>query len=130
MKTAVLAGNAITSAAEVLRELAPHDVLLPNAVATESYLAQHPSLASLLPDICKTIRASFGPAAELVMKVYEDPEIDDPYLTLYIRQDRYAPDLLGRIDATIGEFAAALESASGFFLVTTDFRRSGENHVV
>jgi hypothetical protein len=130
MKSAVLGENAITSAAEVLRELAPHDILLPNADATEAYVAQHPSLGSLLPEICKTIRASFGPPTELVMKVYEDPEIDDQYLTLYVRQDRYAPDLFDRIDATLTEFAAALESATGFFLVTTDFRRPGEAHVV
>ena len=64
------------------------------------------------------------------MKVYDDPEIDDQYLSLYVRQDRYAPDLLDRIDATIGEFAAAMESATGFFLVTTDFRQPGESHVV
>lgn len=108
---------------DVLDQLATHDILLAQRDDLEAYIAMHPELAGLLNDMCKKIRATFGPAAELSLERYIDPEIDDQYLTLYIRQGAYEPDIIDRIDAVCAEFHGPLEAASGYFLVTTDFRR-------
>ena len=108
---------------DALDQLAGHDILLSHRDDLETYLEMHPELAGLLGDMCKKIRAAFGPAAELSLERYNDPEIDDEYLTLYIRQDLYAPDIIDRIDAACADFHRPLEAVSGYFLVTTDFHR-------
>ena len=51
------------------------------------YLDEHGDLSQLLPEICGQIRKQFGPEAELSLELYRDPEINDRYLTLYLRQE-------------------------------------------
>jgi hypothetical protein len=115
---------------DIINQLAEHEVLLPNRDQVQAYLAQHSDLASLLDDMCKRIRCTFGPTVELCLEIYKDPEIDDRYLTLYVRQNSYPSDFVDRIDAMCAEFHAALDAVSGYFLVTTDFRRPRGSHVV
>jgi hypothetical protein len=105
-------------------------VLVPKMDDVESYLARHSDLEGLVEAICKKARAEFGVSAELALQVYEDPEIDDRYLTLYVRQETYAHDIIDRIEVVSGEFHRQLESASGYVLVTTDFRNPGGVHAV
>jgi len=107
----------------VLQQLNAQGILLPKRDELETYLDRHAELASLLDDMCKQARAAFGRTAELSLEVYNDPEIVDRYLTLYVRQDSYPSDIIDRIDAVCAGFHRSLESASGYFLVTTDFRR-------
>lgn len=116
-----VAGSANPGA--VLDELAVHGILLPNRDELEAYLADHPELARLMGAMCEKVRAAFGPAVELSLETYADPEIDDRYLTLYVRQDPYTPTIIDRIDRACSEFHRSLEAVSGYFLVTTDFRR-------
>lgn len=111
---------------DVLDRLANHGLIVPNPIDVESYLAQHPDLAELLDEFCAIIRAAFGTPTELSLEVYDDPEIDDQYLTLYIRQTTYPHDMIDRIDAVCVGFHRKLEAVSGYFLVTTDFRRPKE----
>lgn len=115
---------------DVLDQLSVQDILLPQRTDLEAYLARHPDLASLLADMGKKVRAAFGPATELSLELYRDPEIDDCYLTLYVRQETYAADIIDRIDAMCGEFHSRLERAEGYFLMTTDFRRPGATHAL
>jgi hypothetical protein len=57
------------------------------------------------------------------LELYRDPEIDDEYLTLYVRQRRYDADkLLEEIEDLRAGSQAALRETSGWLLVTTDFR--------
>jgi hypothetical protein len=112
-----------SNAGDVLDQLAGHDVLLPKRDDLETYLTMHTDLACLLDDMCKKVRAAFGPATDLSLEMYTDPEFDDRYLTLYVRQEPYAPDIIDRIDSVCADFHRPLETVSGYFLVTTDFRR-------
>ena len=108
---------------DILSQLAGHGILLSKRDDLQAYLAEHADLAGLLDSVGRKVRAAFGPTAELSLELYNDPDIDDRYLTLYVRQEPYASDIIDRIEAVCDEFLPQLEAASGFFLVTTDFRR-------
>jgi hypothetical protein len=62
--------------------------------------------------------------------MYRDPEIDDRYLTLYVRLEKYDSGVPERIDAVRRQFEQKLEQVSGDFLLTTDFRPPRGNHAV
>jgi|ERR1022692_1417488 hypothetical protein len=106
-----------------LDQLAGHGILLPKRDELEAYVALHLDLAMLLDGMCKKVRAAFGPTAELSLEMYSDPDFDDRYPTLYVRQQSYAPDIMDCLDSVYAEFHRPLEAVSGYFLVTTDFRR-------
>jgi hypothetical protein len=116
--------------ATLAKELAAMHVLLPDSKQVESYLVLHPGLGSIVPAICKQARQELGPEVELSLEAYTDPEIDDRYLTLYVRQAKYGPDSMSRIEHVSRQFDDALDKAPGYFLITTDFRRPrGSNGV-
>jgi hypothetical protein len=98
-------------------------VVIPKQKEVADYLADNGGLARLLPDICRDVRAAFGPKVELSLQLYRDPEIDDRYLTLYVRQEKYDQDILKQIEAVSKAFDDRLQEAPGYFLLATDFRR-------
>jgi hypothetical protein len=85
-------------------------------------------LLALLDPVCWQVRQEVGEQAELSLEVYGDPESDDRYLTLYVRQAVYEPDLLARLERVAGPFEEQLGDQSGWLLVTTDFRPPGCLH--
>src|SRR5438128_857171 len=95
-----------------------------------AYFQVHPQLARLIPDVCERARKEFGVHAELVLKIYRDPEIEDRYLSLYVRLPAYDGSITARLDSVTEPFDEALCTASGHFLVTTDFRAPGTGHGV
>lgn len=106
------------------------NVLVPNRASVNQYLSAHPMLSDLLSSVCRTVRQAFGPCAELSLEMYRDPEIDDRYLTLYVRLEKYDSGVPERIDAVRRQFEQKLEQVSGDFLLTTDFRPRRGNHAV
>ena len=106
------------------------DVAVPNPQDVEGYLEEHSALQLLLPQICQRVREEFGPDAELLLELYRDPEIDDRYLTLEVRQERYDSNIIERLDQISGEFADELEPCSGQILLTTDFGPPRMNNAV
>jgi hypothetical protein len=115
---------------EILLRLAGHRIILPNPRDIAAYLAAHPQLARLLPNIGGEVRQAFGPEVELSLELYKDPEIDDRYLTLYVRKESYEPDILDRLQLVSGRFNHTLEEVSGYFLLATDFSRPRGSHAV
>lgn len=105
------------------------DVILDNSPATEKYLLRNSDLSPLMKKVCSKVRNSF-PAAELALTVYQDPETQDEYLVLYVRESRYELGILERIDAATAEFAPQFEMVTGDLLVTTDFRKPRSNHAL
>jgi hypothetical protein len=99
-----------------------------NSVGT--YLEKHADLAPWLPKICTQARRDFGPEPQLALELYRDPEIEDSFLTLYIRQSHYDLGIMDRIDSLNRQFDSALEQVSGYFLIATDFRRPQHSHGV
>lgn len=109
--------------AELLHSLALLRVTAERPDEVEDYLADHTDLASALGEVCAAVRAAFGVVAELALDLYNDPEFHDRYLTLYVRQHQYSPDVMDRIEAIAEPFRAHLDSLSGHLLITTDFCR-------
>lgn len=116
--------------AAVLDQLAGSRVLMPNRRGVVSYLALFPRLGKLLPKICGQVRLSLGPEVELSLELYQDLEIDDRYLTLYVRQDHYDANTIKRIESLREQTNPKLELVPGYFLLMTDFRRPRGNHAV
>ena len=96
------------------------DVPIPTDVL--AYLRSHRRLATLVPQVCSQARKEFGPDAELILKLYRDPEIKDRHLSLYVRLRAYDDTVLQRMDRVSAHFADELCSASGFLVITTDLR--------
>jgi hypothetical protein len=111
--------------------LAGQGIVVPNQAVIQDYLASHRDLAKILPSICAQARREFGQDAELILEVYCDPEIDDRHLSLYVRLPAYENNTISeRLDRVTQPFEDELCSASGYLLVTTDFRPSGTKHGV
>jgi len=89
--------------------------------AVDNYLTRHPELAAVLPSIIARIRNDF-PSGQLSLELYRDLEINDHYLTLYVRQQSYGNDIIERLEQISDEFSSSLEQGSGYLLLTTDFR--------
>ena len=67
---------------------------------------------------------------ELSLELYKDPEVDDRYLTIYVRQKNYDSEIIKRIDKVSERFDDLLEKVSSFLLLTADSRRPrGKNAV-
>lgn len=122
------AGAGTEALSGILRRLAKRDILLPEAQEVTAYLAAHPQLARLLPNIGAQVRQAFGPQVELTLELYKDPEIDDRYLTLYVRKVQYEPDILDRLQSVSERFNHRLEKVPGYLLLATDFSRPRGSH--
>src|SRR5689334_10398033 len=75
--------------AVLLDQLASHQIRVPTRNDVAAYISRHLALGELLPEIGAQARQAFGPDAELSLEVYRDPEVDDLYLTLYVRHEKY-----------------------------------------
>ena len=105
-----------------LKPVIGFDVRIRNLADIDGYLGEHPELRSLLPRFCEQTRNEFGRDAELTLGLYRDPEIDDRYLTLLVRQSQYEVNIVERLDQLAAQFANELDHCTGNLLVTTDFR--------
>lgn len=113
---------ALPQVEEVLKSLPQMQVLLPRGGEVRHYLLRHSDLCDLLPAICLAVRERFGTDTQLSLEVYRDSEIEDEYLTLYVRQRCYGPDIVEAIEEIREGYEEKLSGRSGWFLVTTDFR--------
>jgi hypothetical protein len=115
---------------DFFQQLAAYFVLVPNALEVGTYITLHPEMAQMLPSICADVRQSFGPQVELSLELYQDPEIDDRYLTLYVRKEIYEVDTLDRLEAISDRFNSKLEAIPGYLLLATDFSLPRGSHAV
>ena len=114
----------------VRKRLSTQGIAVSRPREVNAYLRQHPDLAELVPAVCADVRREFGSSTELALDVYDDPEVEDSYLTLYVRPPTYEADLLDRIHRVSDTHAEDLARTSGHFLVTTDFRAAVAPHGV
>ena len=96
-------------------------IILPKRAAVSRFLDRDSQLAKLLPSVCRQVRERLGPTVELSLELYKDPEFDDQYLMLYVRQNGYDLSIMDRIDAVPEELAPKLDRVAGRLLITTDF---------
>ena len=98
------------------------EVRLPQPGEVRDYLLRYPDLTDLLLPVCEATRQRFGSHAQLSLEVYRDPEIEDEYVTLYVRHPEYDKCVMKAIKEIRTAYEAKLAGKSGWFLLTTDFR--------
>jgi hypothetical protein len=118
------------AADNVLADLTAQGIALANETEIAAYLAGHPDLAKVVPSVGAEARKEFGKNVQLTLRLYRDPEIDDCYLSLNVRLQRYDDHAMERIDRVSQSFDEQLCNASGYLLVTTDFRAAETNRNV
>jgi hypothetical protein len=93
----------------------------PNPEDVIDYLQKHRGLYDTTLYACILTEEKFGSHAQISLELYKDPEINDQYLTIYVRQNEYEPDIIEKIDNVCKEYAPAMTGEEGYILVTTDF---------
>lgn len=107
---------------KVLNSLLKNRIVIPKPDEVRDYLMHYPDITGLLLPVCELTRQQFGSQVQLAIEVYHDPEIEDEYLTLYVRPKKYDADIMKRIKEIRAKHERKLVGKSGWFLVTTDFR--------
>ncbi len=106
----------------VLSRLSSKDIAIPYPSDLRNYLLSHMDMLKLLLRASDLAFSRFGARAHLSLEVYQDPEIDDEYLTMYIRLQKYDSTVMKQIKEIRKEYADLLKDSSGWFLLTTDFK--------
>jgi hypothetical protein len=104
-------------------------VQLEDPDSIREYLLQFTGLLALIPHAVWVVRKHF-PEARMVMTVYQDPEIEDRYLVLYIRLRQYDDSFLDRLEKAERDFLPLLTNKRGWIQLSTDFERIGEDEGV
>ena len=84
----------------------------------EQYLSGHNGLGVYVGGVSQKLRDFFGPSAQLLVRMYYDPEIDDSYLQVLVRLPEYYSGIAADIQALVEPWLG-----DGDVLVTTDFLR-------
>ena len=100
-------------------------VRLENPHRIREYLLRFPELLDVIPRAVNAAKRHF-PEAQIVMEVYQDPEIADRYLVLYIRLKHYDDSVINRLQKAESEYLDQLVNRAGWIQLTTDFREPGE----
>ena len=96
------------------------NVIFPNISEVISYLLKFRELTSIVLFAANKARNRFKSTTQLSLEVYHDPEIDDEYLALYVRQENYDDNIFDVIDEISAEYEDSFPSEGGWFILTTD----------
>ena len=100
----------------------PPEIKVPKPAAVAAFLDGRPQLAQIVADMAPAILAEFaGEPSQVLLAVYEDPEIDDRYLVYYVRLPEYEDSIMDRLDRVAEPFEARRGESGEWVLVTTDF---------
>jgi hypothetical protein len=121
--------ESITFRIEGLMAWLARQVQLEDPDSIREYLLQFIDLLDLIPHAVWVVRKHF-PEARMVMTVYQDPEIDDRYLVLYIRLRKYDDSFIDRLEKAERDFLPLLTNKRGWIQLSTDFERIGEDEGV
>jgi len=100
-------------------------VRIKNSDEVKKYLMKFSDILEIVPKSVNIAKKHF-PEAQLVLTLYEDPEIDDKYLVVYLRMKKYDEDLIERINRAEAEFWDDLIDKKGEIFLTTDFKEPEE----
>lgn len=115
-------GPDVTSCVEaLLLEMDIAGIAIAGFNRVRDYLLTHSDMVSLISSVSSSVLHAFNGNASFSFELYVDPEIDDEYLTLYIRQKSYDDSLMQTIDKLTARYQQAIAMVSGWLLITTDF---------
>ena len=92
----------------------------PNEI--NDYLSRFPDMIDITRSICERVLEYFNKDTQFTLELYSDPEIEDEYLTLYIRQAQYDEEIMFQIEKINMEYDKDLSEKSGWILITSDFK--------
>jgi hypothetical protein len=125
---------------ELMERLAQEPkVRVKNPKLVRRYLYKFNDMIDVVPEAVNAAKRHF-PEAQLVLDFYEDPEIDDRYLVLYVRLWNYDKSVMERVreartelksfidllEKTEAEFLHRLVDKRGWIQITTDFQKPEE----
>ena len=108
----------------LLKQLQERGIYCRSLCEIREYLQEFPDLIDVIPIAVNAAQEAF-PEALLVLEVYQDPEIDDRYLALYVRLHRYDELVIHRLEEAEARFIDLLSNGTGWLQLTTDFREPG-----
>ena len=114
--------DSVSRIERALAWLLQNTVVIPDVTAVREYLTAFPDMASILLSVCTAATQQFKSNGQLSLELYRDPEVEDDYLTLYIRQSDYDDHVLDDIEQINKSLEEELAGTSGWLLATTDFR--------
>jgi hypothetical protein len=134
----------ILKAKEKVDELMEHlskdpQVRVKNPKLVRRYLYKFNDMIDVVPKAVNAAKRHF-PKAQLVLDLYEDPEIEDRHLVLYVRLWSYDESVMERVreartelksfidrlEETEKEFLHHLVERRGWLQLTTDFQKPEE----
>ncbi len=98
------------------------NVEINNRTYIKNYLSLFSDLIELIP-IAVSVAKKHFPEAHIVIDLYEDPEIDDSYIVLYIRLSHYDNSFIEQLAAAESEMLPLLVNKKGWIQFSTDFLR-------
>jgi hypothetical protein len=99
----------------------PPEIVVPRPAVVAEYLGTHPDLVQIVRDMAAALVEEFGnERSEIELALYQDPEIDDRYLTFYVRIPIYDDTLMPRLEAVSERFDDRRSRGDGWVLITTD----------
>jgi hypothetical protein len=114
---------------ELLDSLRTDGVVIEGVGAVENYLLCFSDVIDVVRKAVSAARRHF-PDGQLIMSVYNDPEIDDRYLALEVRAKGDSDSLFARLEKAQAEFVDDLAHKEGWVQLVTDFREPDEADVL
>lgn len=84
-------------------------------------MLRYSDIIALLPSLCAQTPEYFTQPVTLALSVYHDPEIEDSYLLLNVRQANYDDRFLEELQVRSSYVAQQLTGYSGWLIVTSGF---------
>lgn len=114
--------GAFAEVQSTLATLVSQGIVVPRPSDVSNYLLRFPDLLALLSDVCLASLHKFRARAQVSLEVYDDLEVDDKSLTIYVRQNSYDEDIMDLIEDIWANYQEGLTGKSGWLLITTDFQ--------
>jgi len=96
---------------------------IPQPQDIDRHLSAYPGLEVQLNQILKEATERFpAQTTELSLELYRDPELNEKYLTLYVRAPEYSDQTMGEIETFSDQINSRFPRLNARFLITTDFQ--------
>lgn len=106
----------------LLAQLRALGIRVPRPAEVRDYLPRYPDVIASIRSASEVAVREFAGKAVLSLELYVDPEIDDRYLTLYVRQEKNNPNLYEMVQRVSEGYDCELDGSNGCFWVMTDFQ--------
>lgn len=112
----------VTKIPSFFQKMTSMGILMPDSENIFSYLLDHDQMIDFVLQACSEVFKRLGARAQLSLEFFIDPEFDDAFPILLLRQNQYEDDLLDVIKDIRNNYETKLSKLNGDFHITTDFQ--------